>query len=92
MIQTVRVYVEDPLQADWEEIAEKLVHAINNSSVSTKKVNPFCLVYLWDAHSTLKAMTEPIRRTPAVETGRWTHRILSFGATSLTDNEKQHSG
>ncbi|GMF47103.1 unnamed protein product [Phytophthora fragariaefolia] len=30
MIQTVRAYVEDPLQANWEYIAEKMVHAINN--------------------------------------------------------------
>ncbi|POM62384.1 LOW QUALITY PROTEIN: reverse transcriptase [Phytophthora palmivora] len=28
MIQTVRVYVEDPLQADWDDIAEKKVYAI----------------------------------------------------------------
>ena len=37
MIQTVRVYVEDPLQSDWDDIAEKLVHAINNSRDSTRK-------------------------------------------------------
>ncbi|POM64561.1 LOW QUALITY PROTEIN: Hypothetical protein PHPALM_19882 [Phytophthora palmivora] len=36
MIQTVRVYVEDPLQADWDDIAEKMVYAINNSRDSTR--------------------------------------------------------
>ena len=65
MIQTVRVYVGDPLQADWYDIAERLVHAINNSRDSTRKDTPFYLVHGWDAHSTLKAMTESIRRGPA---------------------------
>ena len=61
MIQTVRVYVEDLLQADWDDIAEKLIHVINNSRDSTRKETPFYLVHGWDAHITLKAMTESIR-------------------------------
>ncbi|POM58911.1 Hypothetical protein PHPALM_36377 [Phytophthora palmivora] len=58
MIQTVRVYVEDPLQADWDDIAEKMVYAINNSRDSTRQETPFYLVHGWDARSTVKAMTE----------------------------------
>ena len=65
MIHTVRVYVENPLQVDWDDIAERLVHAIINSRGSTRKENPFYLVHGWDAHFTLKAMTELSRRTPA---------------------------
>ena len=65
MIQTVRVYVEDPLQSDWDDIAEQLVHAIKTFRDSTRKEFLFYLVHFWDAHYTLKAMTEPIRRTPA---------------------------
>ncbi|GMF40047.1 unnamed protein product [Phytophthora fragariaefolia] len=65
MIQTVRTYVEDPLQADWDNIAEKLVHAINNSRDSTRRETPFYLVHGWDARSTLKAMTESIRQRQA---------------------------
>ena len=45
MIQTVRVYVEDPLQADWDDIAEKLIHAINNSMDSTRKETLLYLVH-----------------------------------------------
>ncbi|POM73948.1 Reverse transcriptase [Phytophthora palmivora] len=37
MIQTVRVYLEYPLQADWDDIAEKMVYAINNSRDSTRQ-------------------------------------------------------
>ncbi|KAE8969058.1 hypothetical protein PR002_g27548 [Phytophthora rubi] len=62
MIQTVRSYVEDPLQADWDDIAEKLVHAINNSRDSTRRETPFYLVHGWDARSTLKAMTESVKQ------------------------------
>ncbi|GMG17279.1 unnamed protein product [Phytophthora fragariaefolia] len=65
MIQTVRTYVEDQLQADWDGIAEKLVHAINNSRDSTRRETPFYLVHGWDARSTLKAMTESIRQRQA---------------------------
>ncbi|GMF39364.1 unnamed protein product [Phytophthora fragariaefolia] len=31
VIQSVRVYAEDPLQQDWDEIVERLVFAINTS-------------------------------------------------------------
>ncbi|POM73426.1 Hypothetical protein PHPALM_9729 [Phytophthora palmivora] len=61
MIQTVRVYVEDPLQADWDDIAEKMMYAINNSRDSTRQETPFYLVHGWDARSTMKAMTESVR-------------------------------
>ncbi|GMF62319.1 unnamed protein product [Phytophthora fragariaefolia] len=70
MIQTVRTYVEDPLQADWDDIAEKLVHAINNSRDSTRRETPFYLVHGWDARSTLKAMTESIRQRQ-VNSAEW---------------------
>ncbi|OWY96967.1 hypothetical protein PHMEG_00032623 [Phytophthora megakarya] len=36
-MQSVKVYVEDPLQQDWDEIAERLVFAINNSHDMTRK-------------------------------------------------------
>ncbi|KAE8960771.1 hypothetical protein PR002_g30104 [Phytophthora rubi] len=65
MVQTVRVYVEDPLQADWDHIAEKLVHAINNSRDTTRRETPFYLAHGWDAQSTLKTMTSTIKRDPA---------------------------
>ncbi|GMF23726.1 unnamed protein product [Phytophthora fragariaefolia] len=51
-----------PQQADWDDIAEKLVHAINNSRDSTRQETSFYLVHGWDARSTLKAMTESIRQ------------------------------
>ncbi|GMF55598.1 unnamed protein product [Phytophthora fragariaefolia] len=65
MIKTVRAYVEDPLQADWDDIAEKMVDAINNSRDTTRRETPFYLVHGWDAQSTLKSMTSTIKKDPA---------------------------
>ncbi|GMF39309.1 unnamed protein product [Phytophthora fragariaefolia] len=65
MIQTVRGYVEDPLQADCDDIAEKMVHAINNSRDTSRRETPFYLVQGWDAQSTLKSMTSTIKKDPA---------------------------
>ncbi|KAG3082074.1 hypothetical protein PI125_g20012 [Phytophthora idaei] len=62
MIQTVRVYVEGPLQADWDAISGIIVYAINNSRDSTRQKTPFYLVHGWDARSTLKAMTTSVRQ------------------------------
>ncbi|OWZ13829.1 hypothetical protein PHMEG_00012790 [Phytophthora megakarya] len=61
-MQSVRVYAEDPLQQDWDEIAEKLIFAINNSMDTTRKETPFFLVHGWDAQSTLKAMSSSLKQ------------------------------
>ncbi|GMF56502.1 unnamed protein product [Phytophthora fragariaefolia] len=74
-IQTVRAYVEDPLQADWDDIAEKMVHAINNTRDTTRRETPVYLVHGWDAQSTLKSMTSTIKKDPAksADAAQW-HR------------------
>ncbi|OWY98230.1 hypothetical protein PHMEG_00031052 [Phytophthora megakarya] len=61
VMQSVTVYAEDPLQQDWDEIAEHLVFAINNSMDTTRKETHFYLVHGWDASSTMKAMTTSLR-------------------------------
>ncbi|GMF35769.1 unnamed protein product [Phytophthora fragariaefolia] len=62
IMQSVRVYAEDPLQQDWDEIVERLVSAINNSQDTTRKETPFYLVHGWDAQSALKAMAASLKR------------------------------
>ncbi|OWY94157.1 hypothetical protein PHMEG_00036193, partial [Phytophthora megakarya] len=62
VMQSVNVYVEEPLQQDGDEIAERLVFAINNSHDMTRKETPFYLVHGWDAHTTLRAMTSSLKR------------------------------
>ncbi|GMF53029.1 unnamed protein product [Phytophthora fragariaefolia] len=61
VMQSVRVYAEDPLQQDWDEIVERLVFAINNSQDTTRKETPFYLVHGWGAQSTLKAMASSLK-------------------------------
>ncbi|OWY93491.1 hypothetical protein PHMEG_00037103 [Phytophthora megakarya] len=61
VMQTVKIYVEAPLQQDWDEIAERLVFAINNSHDLTRET-PFYLVHGWDAHTTLRAMPTSLKR------------------------------
>ncbi|KAG3092259.1 hypothetical protein PI124_g19411 [Phytophthora idaei] len=64
VMASVRVYAEDPLQQDWDEIAEKLVFAINTSQDTTRKETPFYLVHGWDTQTTLRAMTSSLKRGP----------------------------
>ncbi|OWZ06098.1 hypothetical protein PHMEG_00021702 [Phytophthora megakarya] len=62
VMQSVRVYAEDALQQDWDEIAEKLIFAINNSMDTMRKETPFYLVHGWDAQSTLKVISSSLKR------------------------------
>ncbi|GMF42322.1 unnamed protein product [Phytophthora fragariaefolia] len=65
VIQSMRVYAEDPLQQDWDEIVERLVFVTNTSMDTTRRETPFYLVYGWDARSTRRAMTSSLRRGTA---------------------------
>ncbi|KAG3195941.1 hypothetical protein PC128_g8030 [Phytophthora cactorum] len=62
MIQTVRVYGEYPLQADWDDITARMAHSTNNPRYLTQQESPFYLVHDWDARSTLKAITTSVRK------------------------------
>ncbi|OWZ12530.1 LOW QUALITY PROTEIN: hypothetical protein PHMEG_00014300 [Phytophthora megakarya] len=44
-MQAERIYAEDPLQQDWDDIAEKVIFAINNSIDATRKETSFYLVH-----------------------------------------------
>ncbi|GMF33421.1 unnamed protein product [Phytophthora lilii] len=97
-MQSVRVYAEDPLQQDWDEIAERLVFAINNSFDLTRKETPFFLVHGWDARSTLKAIATSLRqgsgkRTDALKWRREAnrqHEIALKMAQTYQAHEKAH--
>ncbi|GMF52071.1 unnamed protein product [Phytophthora fragariaefolia] len=65
VIQSVRVYTEDPQQQDWDEIVERLVFAINIAMDTIRSETPFYLVHGWDARSTLRAVTSSLRRGTA---------------------------
>ena len=56
VIQTVKLYIEDSQQRDWDDLAEKLMFALNTAYDFSRKETPFYLVHGWDARNTVSAM------------------------------------
>ncbi|GMF61958.1 unnamed protein product [Phytophthora fragariaefolia] len=80
MVQTttrsIKMFVEDLDQRDWDEYAERLTFAINTAQDRIRGDTPFYLVHGWDPRSTLEA-TIPLgcTRTQDREPRRWRYRI-----------------
>lgn len=57
MVQTLttslKMYVQDVDQRDWDEYAERLSFAINTAHDRIRRDTPFYLVYGWDPRTTL---------------------------------------
>ena len=80
MVQTltrsIKMYVSDVAQQDWDEYAERLTFALNTAHDRVRKETPFYLVHGWDAKSTLEA-TLPVVNTRHRGAGarRWRYRL-----------------
>ncbi|GMF59212.1 unnamed protein product [Phytophthora fragariaefolia] len=59
VIRSVRAYVAESDQSDWDEHAERLMFALNTSFDATRLDTPFYLVHGCDAQGTLSAMLGP---------------------------------
>ncbi|POM79528.1 Reverse transcriptase, partial [Phytophthora palmivora] len=59
VIRSVKAYVAEADQSDWDEHAERLMFALNTSFDATRLDTPFYLVHGWDAQGTLSAMLGP---------------------------------
>jgi len=55
-IRSIRAYVAEADQSDWDEDAERLMFALNTSFDATRLDTPFYLIHGWDAQGTLSAM------------------------------------
>ena len=55
IIQTVRLYIEDQHQRDWDVVTGRIMFAINNSYDHLRCDTPHYLVHGWDAKTTLEA-------------------------------------
>jgi hypothetical protein len=68
VMQTIRLYIQDAQQKDWDEIVGRLMFAINNSYDYIRKETPHYLVHGWDAKTTLEATIpvpgEGVTRSP----------------------------
>ncbi|OWY93032.1 reverse transcriptase [Phytophthora megakarya] len=73
---TIKMYIADNDQRDWDEYAERLTYALNTAHDRTRDETPFFLVHGWDPRSTLEA-TLAIGNTSHrdVEARRWRMRI-----------------
>ncbi|GMG16103.1 unnamed protein product [Phytophthora fragariaefolia] len=59
VIPSVRAYVVEVNQSDWDDHAERLMFALNTSFDATRLDTPFYLVHGWDAQGTVSAMLGP---------------------------------
>ncbi|POM75203.1 Reverse transcriptase, partial [Phytophthora palmivora] len=59
VIRSVKAYVAEADQSDWDEHAERLMFALNTSFDATRLDTPFYLVHGWDAQGTVSAMLGP---------------------------------
>ncbi|OWZ11556.1 hypothetical protein PHMEG_00015413 [Phytophthora megakarya] len=58
-MHSIRAYVEEPNQPDWDDHPEKLMHALNISFDAARLDTPFYLLHRFDCRSTISAMLGP---------------------------------
>jgi ribonuclease HI len=59
VVRSIRAYIAEADQSDWDDHAERLMFALNTSFDATRLDTPFYLVHGWDAQSTISAMLGP---------------------------------
>ncbi|OWZ06220.1 hypothetical protein PHMEG_00021559 [Phytophthora megakarya] len=59
VVRSIRAYVEQADQSDWDDHAERLMFTLNTLFDATCSDTPFYLIHGWDPQSTLKAMLGP---------------------------------
>ncbi|GMG18507.1 unnamed protein product [Phytophthora fragariaefolia] len=59
VVRSIRAYIAEADQSDWDDHAERLMFALNTSFDATRLDTPFYLVHGWDAQGTLSAMLGP---------------------------------
>ena len=64
LTRTLKMYVADVHQQDWDEYAERLTFAINTAHDRVRDDTPCYLIHGWDPRSTLEA-TLPLCSTVA---------------------------
>ncbi|OWZ03353.1 reverse transcriptase [Phytophthora megakarya] len=92
VIRSVRAYVAEMDQSDWDDHAERLMFALNVSFDATRLDTPFCLVHGWDARSTVSAMLGPkpssVPERSAYEWRRKLQREYSYAHACADDLQK----
>jgi hypothetical protein len=60
VIRSIKRFITEPAQEDWEDLAKRLMFALNTAVDATRKETPFFLVHGWDAKTTMAAMLAPV--------------------------------
>ncbi|GMF52911.1 unnamed protein product [Phytophthora fragariaefolia] len=93
VIRSVRAYVAELDQSDWDEHAERLMFAPNTSFDATRLDTPFYLVHGWDAQGTLSAMLGPkpssVPERSAYEWRRKMQRDYSYAQACAENMQKK---
>ncbi|OWZ06987.1 reverse transcriptase [Phytophthora megakarya] len=83
IMHSIKAYVKDPDQTDWDDQAKKLMHAINTSFDATRLDTPIYLLHGFDCRSTIAAMLGPkptdVTERTAHEWCRKLQRDYSYG-------------
>jgi hypothetical protein len=56
VVRSIKMYVDDEEQKDWDELFECLLICLNTSYDHTRKDTPFYLMHGWDAKMAIEAM------------------------------------
>ncbi|KAJ0392354.1 hypothetical protein P43SY_008719 [Pythium insidiosum] len=75
VVRTVKAYVSEPAQEDWEDLASRLVFALNTSLDATRRETPFFLMHGWDAKTTMAAMLAPMPASGGTKPKAYAWRI-----------------
>ncbi|POM66564.1 Hypothetical protein PHPALM_17556 [Phytophthora palmivora] len=59
VVRSIRAYIAEADQGDWDDHEERLMFALNTSFDATRLDTPFFLVHGWDAYGTVSAMIGP---------------------------------
>ncbi|KAE9083581.1 hypothetical protein PF006_g26662 [Phytophthora fragariae] len=93
VIRSVKAYIAEADQSDWDEHAERLMFALNTSFDATRLDTPFYLVHGWDAQGTASAMLGPkpssLPERTAYEWRRKFQRDYSYALTCAEDLQRK---
>ncbi|KAE9312441.1 hypothetical protein PR003_g19758 [Phytophthora rubi] len=93
VIRSVKAYIAEADQSDWDEHPERLMFALNTSFDATRLDTPFYLVHGWDAQGTASAMLGPkpssLPERTAYEWRRKFQRDYSYALACAEDLQRK---
>lgn len=76
LVRSIRAYIAESDQSDWDDHAERLMFALNTSFDATRLDTPFYLMHGWEPQTTISAMLGPKPSTVAERTAyEWRRKL-----------------